>query len=54
MMISFDDDFSKLLSFPPFFERIHLPDSSSCLSILLVDENDLIPFCPFPGGTISL
>jgi len=24
MMISSDDDFSKLFSFPPFFERIHL------------------------------
>jgi len=43
MMISFDDDFSKPFCFPPFFERIHLRDLSSCLNIPLVDENDLIP-----------
>jgi len=43
MMISFDDDFSKPFCFRPFFEWIQLLDLSSCLNILPVDENDLLP-----------
>jgi len=43
MVISFDDDFSKSFCFPQFFERIHLMALSSCLNILLGDENYLIP-----------